>query len=51
MPTTPGARQARQTMLEWIAAFAEKRRQEPPEGDVMDAILTADIDGRPIPET
>ena len=51
MPTTPGARQARQSMLEWIAAFAEKRRKQPPRGDVVDAILAADIDGRPINDT
>lgn len=48
MPTSAGAREARQTMLEWIADFAERRRREPPRGDVVDAILRADIDGRPI---
>jgi cytochrome P450 len=50
MPTNPGAREARQTMLEWIRDFAERRRCGPPRGDIVDAILTADIDGRPITE-
>jgi cytochrome P450 len=47
-PSTPEAREARGTMLRWIGEFAERRRAEPPQGDVVDAILAAEIDGRPI---
>ncbi|CAO5154349.1 Cytochrome P450 [Frankia sp. AiPs1] len=32
----------------WIAGFVEKRRETGPRGDVVDAILDAEIDGRPI---
>jgi cytochrome P450 len=48
MPTAPGAREARASMLEWIREFADRRRTEPPRGDVVDAILSAEIEGRPI---
>lgn len=48
IPTRAGAREARATMLEWISAFADRRREQPPRGDVVDAILDADIDGRPV---
>lgn len=48
VPTTPEAREARGDMIRWIFGFVEQRKQEPPRGDVVDAILTAEIDGRPI---
>lgn len=48
VPTTPEAREARGAMLRWIAGFAARRREEPPRGDVVDAVLTAEIEGRPI---
>jgi cytochrome P450 len=35
-------------MFAWMHAFIGQRRQEPPRGDVVDAILAAEIDGRPI---
>jgi cytochrome P450 len=50
-PTTREAMDARGEMLRWIAAFAEERRNCPPRGDVVDAILAAEIEGRPITET
>lgn len=34
----------------WIAGFIEARRSGAPKGDVVDAILGAEIDGRPITE-
>jgi cytochrome P450 len=48
IPTAPGAREAREEMLAWISAFVEQRQGEGPQGDVVDAVLGADIDGRPI---
>jgi len=51
IPTNPGAREAVTWMFEWITDFVAKRRSEPPRGDVVDAILAADIDGRPITDT
>jgi len=48
IPTAPGARKARAAMLEWISGFVEARRAQPPLGDVVDDVLAADIDGRPI---
>lgn len=50
IPTTRAAREARGAMLRWIAGFVEQRRAEEPRGDVVDAILTAEIEGRPITE-
>ncbi len=47
-PTTKEAREARGQMLRWIGEFAERRRHEPPRGDVVDAVLAAEIEGRPI---
>ena len=32
----------------WIAKFIERRRADGPRGDVVDAVLDAEIDGRPI---
>jgi cytochrome P450 len=48
IPTAPGAMEARETMLEWISGFVEARRAAAPRDDVVDAILHADIDGRPV---
>ncbi|MFI5047885.1 MAG: cytochrome P450 [Acidimicrobiia bacterium] len=47
-PTSPNVREAWAEMFAWIEAFVARRRSEPPRGDVVDAVLTADIDGRPI---
>jgi cytochrome P450 len=46
--TNPNAREAWQAMYRWITEFLEARRGQPPRGDVVDAVLAADIDGRPI---
>jgi cytochrome P450 len=32
----------------WIAKFVEQRRADGPRGDVVDAVMTAEIEGRPI---
>jgi cytochrome P450 len=37
-------------MTDWVRAFLERRRTEPPRDDVVDAVLAADIDGRAITE-
>jgi cytochrome P450 len=49
-PTTPEAIDARRAMIGWIFEFAKRRREEPPRGDVVDAVLAAEIEGRPITE-
>lgn len=49
--TNPDARACWEAMTKWIVAFVEQRRTEPPRGDVVDAILNAEVDGRPITET
>ncbi|HEY8527667.1 MAG TPA: cytochrome P450 [Acidimicrobiales bacterium] len=46
----PNAREAWQQMYAWITEFVAQRREQPPQGDVVDAVLHADIDGRPITE-
>ncbi len=51
VPNNPDARACWEAVFAWIADFIERRRQEPPRGDVVDAVLHAEIDGRPITET
>ncbi len=46
--TEKGASRARAAIHEWIGEFVERRRAEAPRGDVVDAVINADIDGRPI---
>ncbi|MBE1537115.1 cytochrome P450 [Actinomadura algeriensis] len=50
VPDDPQARDCWRGLYEWIKEFAARRRAEPPRGDVVDAVLNADIDGRPITE-
>jgi cytochrome P450 len=50
-PFTKEGIDARIQMLGWIGDFVEKRRAEGPRGDVVDAILDAEIEGRPITQT
>jgi cytochrome P450 len=50
-PFTEEGINARIQMLGWINDFVEKRRAEGPRGDVVDAILDAEIEGRPITQT
>jgi len=47
-PTNPGSKAAWQAMFEWITTFVDRRRTGPRRDDVVDAVLHADIDGRPI---
>jgi cytochrome P450 len=47
-PYTQEAIEARINMLKWIGEFAARRRDEEPMGDVVDAVLNAEIEGRPI---
>ena len=48
MPTNPDRGKAWQGMYQWIVGFLDRRRGEPPRGDVVDAVLAAEIDGEPI---
>jgi cytochrome P450 len=51
VPTSPDARACWEAMNKWIVEFVEARRRQPRQDDIVDAILHADIDGRPITET
>jgi cytochrome P450 len=35
-------------LARWIGGFVEQRRREGPRGDVVDAVMAADVEGRPI---
>jgi cytochrome P450 len=45
-----GSADARTSLAMWIAQFVARRREEGGRGDVVDAIIDAEIDGRPIDE-
>lgn len=47
---TQEGRESIMKLAGWIKGFLERRRAEPPHGDVVDAVLNAQIDGRPITE-
>ena len=47
-PTHPESQACYAKLLAWVDEFLNRRRDEPPCGDVVDAVLAADIDGRPI---
>ncbi len=49
-PNDPEARECWLGLYNWIKDFVRQRRGQPPRGDVVDAVLTASIDGRPIAE-
>jgi cytochrome P450 len=49
-PKDPEAAQCWLGLYNWIKEFVAARRSEPPRGDVVDAILRAEINGRPITE-
>lgn len=51
VPTSPDARACWEAMDRWIVDFVDQRRRQSPVGDIVDAILTAEIQGRPITET
>src|SRR5258707_7489774 len=51
--STPNATDARECWLGlygWIKEFIAQRRGKPPRGDVVDAVLNASVDGRPLTE-
>ncbi|GAA3204650.1 cytochrome P450 [Actinocorallia longicatena] len=49
-PDDPRARESWLGLYEWIKEFTRRRRGELPRGDVIDAVIHAEIDGRPITE-
>jgi cytochrome P450 len=51
LPTNPNARECWEALNAWITDFVAQRRAAEPKGDVVDAILHAEIDSRPITET
>ena len=44
----PEARESIMKLAGWIGQFIARRREEGPRGDVVDAVMVADIEGRPI---
>jgi cytochrome P450 len=48
LTTEPGSADGLVALGTWIARFLARRREEGPRGDVVDAVLAAEIDGRPI---
>lgn len=47
-PEDPEARECWLGLRDWIKDFVRQRREQPPRGDVVDAIVNATFDGRPI---
>jgi cytochrome P450 len=47
-PGHPDSRDALMKLAGWIAGFVEQRRAQGPRGDVVDAVMNARIEGRPI---
>jgi cytochrome P450 len=50
IPNDPEAAACWAGLSEWIATFVELRRRQPRRADVVDGVLSAEIDGRPITE-
>jgi len=48
IPNHPEGRECWAGLSAWINNFIEQRRSQPPRGDVVDAMLTAEVDGRPL---
>lgn len=48
MPSNPDAAECWGRLQRWVEELAARRRREPPQGDVVDAVLAAEIDGRPV---
>ncbi|QFG20317.1 cytochrome P450 [Actinomadura sp. WMMB 499] len=48
LPQAPDRMECIRRLAGWIGEFLERRRAEGPRGDVVDAVLGAEIDGRPI---
>ncbi|GAB2831880.1 cytochrome P450 [Actinocorallia aurea] len=49
-PDDPEARECWQGLYAWIRDFTRARKAAPPLGDVVDAVVHAEVDGRPITE-
>ena len=47
-PNDPAARDCWLGLYTWIKDFIAARREQPPRDDVVDAVINAEIDGRPI---
>jgi cytochrome P450 len=47
-PKDPLARECWAGLHQWVRDFVAARRAQPPRGDVVDAVIAADIGGRPI---
>ncbi|MFC5752230.1 cytochrome P450 [Actinomadura rugatobispora] len=50
VPDDPKAAECWRGLYEWIKEFVRERRTQPARGDVVDAVLNAEIEGRPITE-
>jgi cytochrome P450 len=48
VPNHPHGREGWTGLYAWIKAFIEQRRNQPPRGDVVDAVLNAQVGQRPI---
>lgn len=48
VPTNPDRGAAWRGMYVWISEFVETRRSQPTRGDVVDAVIAAEIEGEPI---
>jgi cytochrome P450 len=48
IPNDPDAAACWKGLSEWITGFLDDRRRRPPRGDIVDGVLNAEIDGRPI---
>ena len=51
LPYTEEGPPARDKILQWVRDFVEYRRNQPPCKDLVDSVINADIDGRPITDT
>ena len=50
IPTNPDSRECWQGLNAWIDGFLADRRSQPAKGDVVDAVMAAEIEARPIRE-
>lgn len=48
LPQSPDQRDSLVQLARWIGRFVERRRREGPRGDVVDAVMAAEIEGRAI---
>jgi cytochrome P450 len=47
-PKDPQARECWLGLHQWVRDFIATRREQPPKGDVVDAVIAAQVDGQPI---